>query len=168
MIDLDEYSVGGYEELPSPKLYPRLHREFLRAIVAAKTGISYYRVHLKELDAAYSVAFPNSTPINVNKKSAHSQPCPPSRMGDSLPFVGPKPHSVASLKTPVAHVGEEMEGVERPRSLTRNMDVYNEHEYLESHECAAKGYSAFECNPSIAHQEPFPSLGTLRSVPPNS
>ena len=68
MIDLDEYSVGGYEELPSPRLYPRLHRELLRAIVAAKTGISYYRVHLKELDAAYSVAFPNSTPINVNKK----------------------------------------------------------------------------------------------------
>ena len=68
MIDLDEYSVGGYEELPPPRLYPRLHREFLRAIVAAKTGISYYRVHLKELDAAYSVAFPNSTPINVSKR----------------------------------------------------------------------------------------------------
>ena len=96
MIDLDEYSVGGYEELPPPKLYPRLHREFLRAIVAAKTGISYYRVHLKELDAAYSVAFPNSTPINVSKKSAHSQPAhsrPASvANGNSLPFVWPQPH----------------------------------------------------------------------------
>ena len=45
------------------------HREFLRAIVAVKTGISYWRINLKALDAAYSIAFPNSTPINVNKKS---------------------------------------------------------------------------------------------------
>ena len=53
----------GWNELPKPSLYPRKHREFLRAIVAVKTGISYW------LDAAYSIAFPNSTPINVNKKS---------------------------------------------------------------------------------------------------
>ncbi len=81
MIDLDEYSVGGYDELPPPKLYPRLHREFLRAIVAAKTGISYYRVHLKELDAAYSVAFPKSTPINVSKKKG-PLPASPKGRGD--------------------------------------------------------------------------------------
>ena len=31
-------------------------------------GISFYKVDLKALDAAYSIAFPNSTPINVNKK----------------------------------------------------------------------------------------------------
>ena len=31
-------------------------------------GISYWKVNLKALDAAYSIAFPNSTPINVNKK----------------------------------------------------------------------------------------------------
>ena len=38
----------GWNELPEPLLFPRNHRE---------------------LDAAYSIAFPNSTPINVNKKS---------------------------------------------------------------------------------------------------
>ena len=58
----------GWNELPLPSLYPRKHREFLRAIVAVTTGISFYRVNLKALDAAYSEAFPNSTPINVNKK----------------------------------------------------------------------------------------------------
>ena len=58
----------GWNELPLPSLYPRYHREFLRAVVAVKTGISFYRINLKALDAAYSIAFPNSTPINVNKK----------------------------------------------------------------------------------------------------
>ena len=58
----------GWNELPAPSLYPRKHRELLRAIVAVKTGISFYRVDLKALDAAYSIAFPKSTPINVNKK----------------------------------------------------------------------------------------------------
>ena len=59
----------GWNELPPPALYPRKHREFLRAIVAVRTGISFYRVKLKELDKAYSVAFPGATAINVNKKS---------------------------------------------------------------------------------------------------
>ena len=58
----------GWNELPLPSLYPRRHRELLRAIVAVRMGISYWKVHLKALDAAYSIAFPNSTPINVNKK----------------------------------------------------------------------------------------------------
>ena len=58
----------GWNELPAPSLYPRKHRELLRAIVAIKTGISFYRVDLKALDAAYNIAFPKSTPINVNKK----------------------------------------------------------------------------------------------------
>ena len=58
----------GWNELPLPSLYPRKHRELLRAIVAVKTGISYWKINLKALDAAYSIAFPNSTPINVNKK----------------------------------------------------------------------------------------------------
>ena len=59
---------AGYDELPLPQLYPRKHRELLRAIVSVKLGISYYRVDLKALDAAYSIAFPKSTPLNVNKK----------------------------------------------------------------------------------------------------
>ncbi|WP_288276215.1 hypothetical protein [uncultured Prevotella sp.] len=58
----------GWNELPIPSLYPRKHRELLRAIVAVKTGVSYRKVNLKALDKAYSEAFPNSTPINVNKK----------------------------------------------------------------------------------------------------
>ena len=63
---------AGWDELPLPSLYPRKHREFLRAIVAVKTGISYYRVNLKALDAAYSIAFPKSTPLNLNKKKHRS------------------------------------------------------------------------------------------------
>ena len=59
----------GWNELPKPSLFPRKHREFLRAVVAVRLGISYWKVNLKALDAAYSIAFPKSTPINVNKKS---------------------------------------------------------------------------------------------------
>ena len=58
----------GWNELPLPSLYPRKHRELLRAIVAVRLGISFYKIDLKALDAAYSIAFPNSKPINVNKK----------------------------------------------------------------------------------------------------
>ena len=58
----------GWNELPLPSLYPRKHRELLRAIVAVKTGISFYKIDLKALDSAYSIVFPNSTPININKK----------------------------------------------------------------------------------------------------
>ena len=58
----------GWNELPLPSLYPRKHRELLRAIVSVQLGISYYRIDLKALDKAYSIAFPKSTPINVNKK----------------------------------------------------------------------------------------------------
>ncbi len=58
----------GWNELPLPSLFPRQHRELLRAIVSVRLGISYYKIHLRALDAAYSIAFPNSTPININKK----------------------------------------------------------------------------------------------------
>ena len=58
----------GYNELPIPSLYPLKHRELLRAIVAVRLGISFYRIDLKTLDKAYSVAFPMSTPINKSKK----------------------------------------------------------------------------------------------------
>ena len=65
---VDDEPQEGWNELPLPSLYPRRHRELLRAIVAVKTGTSYYKIDLKALDAAYSVAFPDSTPLNVNKK----------------------------------------------------------------------------------------------------
>ena len=59
----------GWNELRPPSLYPRKHREFLRAVVAVRLGISFYKkVNLKALDKAYSIAFPQSTPIDVNKK----------------------------------------------------------------------------------------------------
>ena len=58
----------GWNELPPPSLYPRKHRELLRAIVAVRLGISFYKIDLKALDKAYSEAFPKSTPINVSKK----------------------------------------------------------------------------------------------------
>ena len=65
---VDEESVCGWDLLPLPSLYPRLHRELLRAIVAVRLDIGMRKVDLKALDAAYSVAFPHSTPINVSKK----------------------------------------------------------------------------------------------------
>ena len=58
----------GWNELQVPSLYPLKHRELLRAIVAARLGISFYKIDLKALDKAYSVAFPGSTPINKSKK----------------------------------------------------------------------------------------------------
>ena len=68
MAVVDDEPQEGWNELPIPSLYPRKHRELLRAIVAVKMGVSYRKVNLKALDKAYSEAFPNSTPINVNKK----------------------------------------------------------------------------------------------------
>ena len=65
----DSEPVYGWDELPPPKLYPRKHRELLRAIVAVSLNISSCKVHLKKLDKAYSIAFPNATPININKKT---------------------------------------------------------------------------------------------------
>ena len=63
----------GYNELPIPSLYPLKHRELLRAIVAVRLGISFYKIDLKALDKAYSIAFPNSTPINKNKKKKQNK-----------------------------------------------------------------------------------------------
>ena len=67
LLDEDE-TICGWDELKPPSLYPRKHREFLRTVVAMKLGIGIRKVDLKALDKAYSIAFPNSTPINVNKK----------------------------------------------------------------------------------------------------
>ena len=60
---------AGWDELPPPSLFPRDHRELLRAIVSVKLGISFYQVDLKALDKAYSVAFPKSTPLNFSKQT---------------------------------------------------------------------------------------------------
>ena len=67
--DNDDYKpVYGNDLLPLPSLYPRKHRELLRAIVSVTLDIGMRKVDLKALDAAYSIAFPQSTPMNVNKK----------------------------------------------------------------------------------------------------
>ena len=63
-----EEPIYGWDILPPPSLYPRQHRELLRAIVSVTLGISKCRVNLRALDKAYSEAFPHSTPINVSKK----------------------------------------------------------------------------------------------------
>ena len=68
LATVDGEPQEGWNELPAPSLYPRRHRELLRAIVAVKTGISFYKIDLKALDSAYSIAFPKSTPMNVGKK----------------------------------------------------------------------------------------------------
>ena len=60
--------IYGYDVLPPPALHPRKSRELLRALVAVKLGIGMRKVNLKALDEAYSIAFPHSTKINVNKK----------------------------------------------------------------------------------------------------
>ena len=60
--------VYGMDVLPAPTLHPRRSREFLRALVAVKLGIGMRGVDLKALDEAYSIAFPSSTPLNINKK----------------------------------------------------------------------------------------------------
>ena len=63
----------GWNELPLPSLYPLKHRELLRAIVAVRLGISFYKIDLKALDKAYSIAFPTSTPINKSKKKVNNK-----------------------------------------------------------------------------------------------
>ena len=65
----------GWNEMPPPSLYPRKHRELVRAIVAVRLGIGLRKVNLHDLDEAYSIAFPKSTPINVNKKKKKRARC---------------------------------------------------------------------------------------------
>ncbi len=65
---VDDELVCGNDTLPLPALHPRPSREFLRALVAVRLGIGMRQVNLHALDRAYSIAFPHSTPLNVNKK----------------------------------------------------------------------------------------------------
>ena len=65
---VDEEMVYGLDLLPPPAMHPRKSREFLRALVAVRLGIGMRKVDLKALDRAYSIAFPYSTPLNINKK----------------------------------------------------------------------------------------------------
>ena len=64
----DKEPVYGYDLLDKPSLYPRKHRNLLHAVVQIKLGLNKHQVKLSMIDAAYSIAFPHSTPINVEKK----------------------------------------------------------------------------------------------------
>ena len=63
-----EEPLYGYDLLPRPTLFPQRSREFLRALVATKLGISIRDVRLGPLNAAFSIAFPQCTAINTEKK----------------------------------------------------------------------------------------------------
>ena len=58
-----ECEQAGWDELPPPKFYPHKHRDFLKALITIRVG----KPKLSELDAAYSIAFPNSTSLNIIK-----------------------------------------------------------------------------------------------------
>ena len=47
---------------------PSIGGEQLRALTSATLHIGMRKVDLHALDRAYSIAFPQATPINVNKK----------------------------------------------------------------------------------------------------
>ena len=49
-------------------LSPRDPREFLRAVVSVVMDIGMRSVRSHALDKAYSIAFPQATPINIDKK----------------------------------------------------------------------------------------------------
>ena len=68
---------AGLEELPPPALYPLRHRELLRAVVAVKLGTTMCKVGTRMVDKAYSIAFPESTPLNVEKKNRRRADHPP-------------------------------------------------------------------------------------------
>ena len=65
---LKDMPIYGYDELPPPWIFPRKHRELLRAIVQVTLSLTSRKVNLPALDKAYSIAYPNSTPLNVGKK----------------------------------------------------------------------------------------------------
>lgn len=60
--------LGGYEELPPAASHPRRQREMVRALACMELGLTERRINLHLMDAAYSVVFPDSTPLNINKK----------------------------------------------------------------------------------------------------
>jgi len=61
--------LAHLDELPSPRQHPRQHRQMLKTVLEFKLRDRYGPVNLKALDAAYSVVYPKSSPININKKN---------------------------------------------------------------------------------------------------
>lgn len=63
-----DQEVLGWDELPPPSTHSRIHREILIALLMVKLHLGKRNVRLHDLDAAYRIAYPNSTPLNVAKK----------------------------------------------------------------------------------------------------
>ena len=63
----------GMNELPLPDVEPRTHRELLRAIVSVCLADDPTKIDLQALDKAYAIAYPQGTPLNLNKKSSCNQ-----------------------------------------------------------------------------------------------
>ena len=59
---------NGLDILPAPSLNPRPHREFLRATVSTILKKGMCQIDLHALDTAFSIAYLDSTPLNVNKQ----------------------------------------------------------------------------------------------------
>ena len=64
----DDNQVYGYDALPPPKLYPRKHREFLRALIAVVLNIGIRKVDAKALNKAYEKAFPQGKKLKSDRK----------------------------------------------------------------------------------------------------
>ena len=64
----DDQQVYGYDALPPPKLYPRKHREFLRALIAVVLNIGIRKVDAKALNKAYEKAFPQGKKLKSDRK----------------------------------------------------------------------------------------------------
>ncbi len=59
----------GMTEIPEPKGRPWECRMFLKAVTAVRLGVSFYtEVNLDALDSAYNIVYPNSKPLNRNKR----------------------------------------------------------------------------------------------------
>lgn len=69
MTVCERCSMGGFSLMPKPSRHPRQCREFIRAVVSTYLNIGMRSVDIRALDAAYSEAFPNSTPLNISKKA---------------------------------------------------------------------------------------------------
>ena len=68
IVDENEQPAYGWDVLPPPKLWPRKHRELLRAIVSVVLNIGIRKVDAKALNKAYEEAFPQGHKLKSDRK----------------------------------------------------------------------------------------------------
>ncbi len=68
LLSTEEQTVYGWDELPTVVEDPERNCFLLQAIVAAKLGISIYKIKTKALRDAYLEAFPKRTPIQLGRQ----------------------------------------------------------------------------------------------------